>query len=101
MARLDWWQVKRAGGLGRELLRLGFRPALLPWGEMNAHFRPPLDVEGMARIARGLIALGVPFSAGREWSPSEVVEDLRDRGLVDGPFQEIAWTGADWRLRAR
>jgi len=99
MARFDWWQVKCAGALRPALVQLGFRPALLPRGEMNVHFQPQLDFEGMARIARDLIALGLPFSAGKEWCPSEVVEDLRDRGLVTGPFEQIYWTGADCHLR--
>jgi hypothetical protein len=54
----------------------------------------------MAELARGLIGLGLPFSAGRDWSPSEVVLDLRDRGLLDGPFTEISWRGpGDWEIR--
>jgi hypothetical protein len=82
------------------LSRLGFRWKLLPWGERDARFRPPLDFAGMAALARELIALGLPFSAGREWSPIEVALDLRDRGLLDGPVDEIFWRGpGDWAIR--
>jgi hypothetical protein len=99
IARFDWWQVRGADLPLTALKRLGLRRSLLPWGEINARFRPPLHFEAMAQLARGLIELGLAFSAGREWSPSEVVQDLRDRGLLDGPFTEIAWTGPEWVLR--
>lgn len=100
MARFDWWQVKRSGALAPNLSRLGFRGGLFPRGERNARFSPPLDFDGMAGIARELIALGLPFGAGREWSPIEVVLDLRDRGLVQGPVTEIFWRGpGGWDTR--
>jgi hypothetical protein len=101
MARFDWWQVKGARWPSSGLRKLGFRRALLPWGEMNARFRArQLDFEGMAGLAKRLIELGFHFGAGSDWSPSEVVQDLRDRGLLNGPIAEIFWTGSEgWRTR--
>src|SRR3954469_18082996 len=85
MARFDWWQVRGAEPPWPDLKGLGFRRALLAWGEINARFRPPLDFEAMSRLARDLIALGLAFSVGKEWSPAEGVQDRRDRGLLAGP----------------
>lgn len=31
------------------------------------------------------------FSAGREWSPSELFEFFRDQGLLSGDYIRIAW----------
>jgi hypothetical protein len=54
-----------------------------------------------AAIAKKLRSLGLAFSAGPGWSPSEVVQDLREKGLVEGRFDEIAWSGPDrWSVRA-
>lgn len=36
---------------------------------------------------------GVYFSAGREWSPAEVFEYLRDEGKLSGSYQRISWLG--------
>ena len=35
--------------------------------------------------------MGVCFSAGKEWSPSEVFEYLREAGLVTGNYQRVSW----------
>ena len=59
-----------------------------------------MEFEEMAELADGLRALGVAFSAGRDWSPGEVVRDLKARGLVAGQFTEICWTGEGWKLGA-
>lgn len=32
------------------------------------------------------------FSAGREWSPSELFELFRDQGLIAGDYLRIAWS---------
>jgi hypothetical protein len=45
---------------------------------------------------------GIHFSFGREWNPSEVFEDLRDKKLISGTFQEIAWRKpGDWIVYER
>ena len=99
MAHDDHWVVKRCSGLWWPLVRLGFRGLpFVPTLRLRRH--RPMSFEEMARLAGSLRDLGVAFGAGREWSPSEVVQDLKDRGLVSGEFTEIAWTGEAWRLRA-
>lgn len=34
---------------------------------------------------------GVCFSAGKEWSPSEIFEYLRDKGFIRGGYRKISW----------
>jgi hypothetical protein len=89
--------VKRGGALGWRLWRLGFRRWLI--GPHEAAFRRPRSFEQMGSLAVSLRDLGVAFSAGRDWSPSEVVLDLRDRGLFEGSFTEIYWNSEGWRRR--
>ena len=99
-ARADLWQVKGADAHAHLLEGLGFTRSPALGGHFNGGFAPPLDFEPMARIARALVQAGFAFSAGRDWSPSEVLQDLRDRGLLAGPFDEIAWKGPDdWVVR--
>ena len=42
---------------------------------------------------------GLAFGFGHDWSPSEVVQQLRDEGLFKGSFNEISWTRQGWQLR--
>ena len=48
---------------------------------------------GKAQVLTALRDLGLCFSAGREWSPTEVFEWLRDQGLVSGHYRRIGWRG--------
>jgi hypothetical protein len=62
----------------------------------------PMTFAEAATIAGQLRDMGVAFSAGKDWSPSEVMKDLRDRVLCEGPFTEISWTGPErWNLRTQ
>lgn len=36
---------------------------------------------------------GFAFSTGSGWSPSEVFEELRDKGLLEGSYERISWSG--------
>lgn len=47
--------------------------------------------EKKAEIFNRLRDMGVYFSDGREWCPSEVFEHLRDTGLLSGKFTMISW----------
>jgi hypothetical protein len=41
----------------------------------------------------------VCFARGREWSPAEVFEYLKEQGLLQGGFTEITWRSPeDWVL---
>jgi len=97
-ARPDRWVVEGGTALRHELKELGFRRAFL---SSTATLTPqaPLSFEAMGRLAAALHALGIAFGAGRDWSPSDVVQQLRQDGLFEGSFTEIAWTGEEWHVR--
>lgn len=50
------------------------------------------DDKEKAKVFDELRSLGVAFSAGKEWCPSEVFEYLRDEQLLSGKFLRVAWT---------
>lgn len=47
--------------------------------------------------------IGVLFAGGSDgWPPSAIFEDLRGKGLLRGPFKEVASTGpGKWFIRDR
>lgn len=49
------------------------------------------DVSEKANNFDRLRVLGVCFSDGREWCPSEVFEYLRDQKKLSGTFKRISW----------
>jgi hypothetical protein len=71
-----------------KLKLLGF----LPFGDGILKKNVTSNTEKADVLSR-LRDLNIPFSAGREWSPSEVFSYLRDEGLLDGSFNEISWSG--------
>jgi hypothetical protein len=50
------------------------------------------DNKQKANVFDELRSLGVAFSAGKEWCPSEVFEYLRDEQLLSGNYLRVAWT---------
>lgn len=60
------------------------------------------DDEALAKLLGALRDLRVAFlGAGPGgWTPGDVFQDLRKRSLLDGTFDEIAWTGPGaWEVR--
>lgn len=51
------------------------------------------DESKKASIFEVLREIGLCFSGGREWCPSEIFEDFRDRGLLRGEFKKVSWSG--------
>lgn len=52
------------------------------------------DDRGLAPLLAALRDLGIVFlGVDKGWSPGDIFEDLRERGLVKGPFEEIVWSG--------
>lgn len=43
------------------------------------------------KLFQELKANDFAFSAGREWSPSELFELFRDQGLLSGEYVRVAW----------
>lgn len=53
-----------------------------------------------AALFNQLRAAGFAWSRGREWSPAEVFEHLRDQRILSGTFTSISWKSPDeWVLR--
>lgn len=52
---------------------------------------PAPDEEALARVLGGLRDAGVPMSGGQGWPPAAVFLQLREAGLLSGPFQEVVW----------
>lgn len=50
------------------------------------------DEQDKANLFGRLRQLGLAFAAGREWSPSDVFEYLRDQGLLQGIYRRLIWT---------
>jgi hypothetical protein len=96
----DRWLIQAASpALGSALLKMSFGVMA---DNAGYEFRPPtpMSLAEAATIAGQLRDMGVAFSAGTDWSPSEVMKDLRDRGLCEGPFTEISWTSPGrWNLQ--
>lgn len=53
-----------------------------------------------SRLFELLRNMGICFARGREWSPAEVFEWLRDKRELAGAFKEIYWTSPGaWHTR--
>jgi hypothetical protein len=52
-----------------------------------------LSQEAKAEMLSKLRDCGICFSGGPDWSPSEVFEYLRDRGLLTGRYRKVIWRG--------
>lgn len=53
------------------------------------------DFNEKGRIFSLLRDMGIGFLGGREWSPSEVFEYLRDMRVVSGKYKRVFWKGPD------
>ena len=70
-----------------ELLALGF-------SKRDSVFEKPVGtIDDRATLVRQLIQLGAAFSTGKDWSPAELVEYLKELGLVTQSFKTISWKG--------
>lgn len=49
------------------------------------------DVDKRAYLIQKLIEIGALFSAGKDWSPSEIAGYYREKGLIEGRYFEISW----------
>jgi hypothetical protein len=75
--------------LARDLEAVGFEQV-----ESKLTIFCETEVEKAGKMAL-LRDLGIPFAAGREWSPSEVFEYLRDKKLIEGMYLRVAWRDPD------
>lgn len=90
--------VQQADGIAVQVMLVDAtaQPALCALGFEGT---PPIlhacvaDDAAKARMFSALRDLGVAFSAGREWCPADVFAWLRTRGLLEGEYLRIAWSG--------
>lgn len=73
------------------LHRIGFEPASPSRLNLNAGGK----LQQKAVLFRQLRELGIGFAAGKDWSPADVFEHLRDAGLIEGSYLRVAWTCDD------
>ncbi len=61
------------------------------------------DDQALAAFLAELRDRGVLFAgAAAGWSPADIFDDLRTRGLISVAYQEVVWRGADvWSTRTR
>jgi len=75
----------------RRLVRnLGGTRRLFPTRTWRINYE---DEKELVSILVSLRDGGVPFGSGRQWPPSDVFEDLREKGLVAGKYKKIFWHG--------
>lgn len=67
------------------LAKLGF---ILEDGQL---VRPIADVFDRQKLVRALIELRALFSAGRDWSPAELVDLFREEGAISTGYRMISW----------
>ena len=57
----------------------------------NGFIRKNNSQEDEIYIFNKLNKLRFCFSAGKEWSPAEEVEDYKEKGLLEGPYKILRW----------
>jgi len=68
-----------------ELIRIGFM------GQADDLVRPLTSVDDRIKVLVRLVELGALFSAGRDWSPEEVVKYYHEQGLINASYRVITW----------
>ena len=68
-----------------KLIRIGFS------GQADDLVRPVQSVDDRITVLMRLVELGALFSAGRDWSPEEVVKYYHEQGFINVSYRVIAW----------
>jgi hypothetical protein len=85
----DSIKLKNVGkAMEDSILKLGGKRA-----STGEYIIPLNDEADKAPLFSALRGLGFAFSAGREWSPAEQFEELRDKGFIQGKFSCVIWRG--------
>lgn len=69
-----------------ELVRIGFM------GQKDDLMLPLQSVDDRVSVLVKLIELGALFSAGRDWSPADLVQYYREQGFINGSYRVIEWS---------
>jgi hypothetical protein BACCOPRO_01420 len=70
-----------------ELIAMGFRNV----GSEYFLVLPIEDIDNRVLIINKLIDLGGLFSGGNGWTPSEVVDYYKEKGLINAKYNRISW----------
>ena len=77
----------------QQLKGLGGRQALINRHKWTIPFSSDHE---LAQTFSSLRDMGFAFGGSPSgWPPSAIFEDLRDKGLLEGKFIEVVWTGKD------
>lgn len=68
---------------------LGFLP------EINQFVREIVDDADRQALVLELIRMDALFAAGRDWSPSELVDFYREKGIISQGYRTVAWTSPE------
>ena len=78
------------------LARLGFV------SEGTQMVRPIADVHDRVALVRTLIEMNALFSGGRDWSPLEMINLLKEQGQILTGYRIITWqSSTEYRIEAR
>lgn len=61
----------------------------------SMYVKDVVNMTEKARLFSTLRDIGVCFSDGKEWCPSELFEYFRENKLLDGKFKRVSWSGPD------
>ena len=70
-----------------QLVKLGFK-----LNEHDSFEKNNLDQEDRLKTIKNLISINSIFSAGRDWSPEELLDFYREQKLLNEPYRVISWT---------
>ena len=83
----DYTQVKTKNPtIAFQLVKFGFK-----LNEHGSFEKNNLDQEDRLRTIKNLISINAIFSAGRDWSPEEVLDFYREQNLLNEPYRVISW----------
>ena len=68
---------------------LGFLP------EGDQLVRKIVDDADRQSLVLELIRMDALFAAGRDWSPSELVDFYREQGIISQGYRTVTWTGPE------
>ena len=69
-----------------QLIKLGFK-----LNEHGSFEKKNLDQEDRLKTIKNLISINSIFSAGRDWSPEELLDFYRKQNLLNESYRVISW----------
>ncbi len=69
-----------------QLIKFGFKLQ-----EYDSFEKKNLDQDDRLKTIKNLISINSLFSAGRGWSPEELLGFYKEQGLLNEPYKVISW----------